>query len=116
VSFGLTGDTRQRFTDSVHFSERNRLLAQRRARVVREREIPRIRQRNRAAEMHDPTQNEIDVVVDSAIERDSKWKVAVQKEQWGVRNATMYGLALVAEQNEQIIDLLEELVARSRLS
>jgi hypothetical protein len=109
VTFALTGSARERFTQSVHFSERARWRAKRRAAAVRQRETPAALRRYHAAEMRTPTPAEVDVVVDAAIAHDGEWKQAVQDEQWGVRNGTLYGISVLVEQHELIIARLDRI-------
>lgn len=99
----LEGNTLARFYDALRFSETNR---QRAADIASRRLVgtaQRLRKLHRSQDLPPPSDLEIEVANDVAVGQDGRWKLAVSNEQWGARLAAMYGVAVVVEQNEQII-------------
>lgn len=111
MSASLSGDAVQRFRDALELSERNRRRADRIRDRVHRQHAADVRRRYRNAEMRDPSAAELDVLLDRIVAENSDFKTACSDEKWGLQLAAAYGPAVIAEQNDRIISLLERLNA-----
>lgn len=103
MSVSLTGTAADRFREAVAYSEKNRQRVIREFARVRRRQLPRIQRQLRAIEMREPTAAEVEALLERTAAEDADYRTAVANEQWGGRLAQVYGLAVIAEQNERII-------------
>lgn len=112
MSVSLEGSVSNRLRDAVAYMHRQRRrVVAIRGRIVR-REEGQIRLRYRNAEQHEPSPEELDVLLDVVVGGDPKFRAAVANEQWGYRLTSAYALLRAAEQNDEIIRLLTSVDAR----
>lgn len=113
----LEGDHRTKLASAIAFAERNRIRADAIAAEIKERVQHELAQRYTAIEMRAPRlRREIDIIADTRIGADSRWKLAVANEHWGNEIATMYAAVVLTEQSDfsigqsaVIINLLGEI-------
>lgn len=103
-----TGSSADRLRESIALSETARRRAYTLRRQLRRRYHDQMRASLRRIDMHEPSAAQVSALLNRKVSEDPDWKDAIAEEQWGARLATMYGLALLAEQNDRLISLLNQ--------
>lgn len=109
MSVALAGTYRAKLRESIEFAEKNRADVAVVARSVRIRVERRLTRLAAAQRRDGPETREVDLAVDSDLEKDKWVKLAVANEQWGGRLAMMYALADIAAAQHSQTELLREI-------